>query len=125
MSVSEHQEHQGAGGGDGDEGNGGWGGGAEARLLAMTIIYCNRQGEIRRKDINVDGRDSAGALVWTSGVNQAPPHGHQSGDPPIPIRPGTQPETLGSGCRDSTATASGTSCCWWDGSKWVCPDDFE
>ena len=88
------------------------------RLIRVELYYCHvPSGRVRRKVIDPQ-QVAIGGIVWQSGIDEAPDKSTAK-QPPLPGGPG-QPtsEECDPGRPDPT-------CCYWSGSGWICPDEWE
>ena len=96
----------------------GGGGGSNAPqpyLTNMWIEWCDGKGNVYTRWIDVTKISS---LAWRSGA--VPPGNH----PATPKIPGSKKHKVANvTCSDPPP--SGGECCYWDGTQWVCPNDFD
>lgn len=84
-------------------------------LVAVEITWCDMNGELYQKNIDLA---EVGGLWWDS-----------KWDPKEPSKgakrkiPGHKHAKSIGKCAAPNPHAD--SSCWWDGSEWICPDDFD
>lgn len=91
------------------------------RIDSVVIRWCGKNGKLQEMEVDLT---KAKGFLWQydpdTPIDDLPPvqdkRNIPTGKPIKVIGSCTPPAPV-------QANSEGPSCCWWDGTKWVCPDE--
>jgi hypothetical protein len=95
--------------------------------VEIWITYCHADGKIRRRELDTS---KLKGIAWDHSAHDTKlPKDDEIDTTPAGRLPLTGPPKKYGECgatgKPVHSRPPGGACCWWNGSRWICPDDVE